>query len=387
MDRKKLAAVTEHTRGILKEHPLCDNCLGRMFAGKLGVLSHKRLGNKIRSRLKQKPAPTCYICKNLMSNLDTHVKKMIEISKEYQFSTFLIGAILQPSIHDRDDVIRSRFKLRGIASVKSDVTRELGKSFSRKTRTVVDYQNPDLVFTIDFKKEYCEIKPKALLLQARYTKDVRGLPQKQKPCDQCEGRGCFVCDFHGIREFNSVEGKTAKFLIEKFAAQQVKITWLGSEDESSLVLGNGRPFFVKLVNPHKRHISLAKKIELDGVSILGLRVIAKIPSDPVRFRTQVKMEIEAENDVSASMLEELKKLKAQPVVLYENSGHKHKKTIYSIRFKSASDRSFSVMMESDGGIPLKRFVTGQDVEPSISSMLETNCRCTLFDFRKIIITR
>ncbi|MDE1766894.1 MAG: tRNA pseudouridine(54/55) synthase Pus10 [Thaumarchaeota archaeon] len=382
-----MAAVTEHTRGILKEHPLCDNCLGRMFAGKLGVLSHKRLGNKIRNKLKQKPPPTCYICKNLMSNLDTQVKKMVEISKEYQFSTFLIGAILQPSIHDRDDVIRSKFKLRGIASIKSDVTRELGKSFSRKTRTVVDYQNPDLVFTIDFKKEYCEIKPKALLLQARYTKEVRGLPQKQKPCDQCDGRGCFVCDFHGIREFNSVEGKIAKFLIEKFGAQQAKMTWLGSEDESSLVLGNGRPFFVKLVNPHKRRISVAKKIELDGVSILGLRVMAKIPSDPVRFRTRVKMEIEAEDDVSASMLEELKKLEAQHVVLYENSGHKHKKTIYNIRFKSVSGRSFSMMMESDGGIPLKRFVTGQDVEPSISSMLETNCRCTLFDFRKIIVTR
>ena len=387
MDKKKLALVMEHTKGILKEHPLCDNCLGRMFAGKLGVLSHKRLGHKIRSKLKQKQPAACYICKSLMANLDSHVKKMIEISKEYQFSTFLIGAILQPSIHDRDDVIRSKFKLRGIASIKSDVTRELGKSFSRKTRAVVDYQNPDLVFTIDFKKDYCEIKPKALLLQARYTKDIRGLPQKQKPCDQCEGKGCFVCDFHGIKEFNSVEGKAAKFLIEKFGAQQARMTWLGSEDESSLVLGNGRPFFVKLVNPHKRNVSLAKKIDLDGISVLGLHVISKIPSDPVRFRTKVTMEVEAENEIPLGMLEELKKLKGQSIVLYENSGHKHKKSIYSIQIKSRSDKSFKITMESDGGIPLKRFVAGQDVEPSISSILETNCKCILFDFHKITVTK
>ena len=142
----------EHTRGILKEHPLCDNCLGRMFAGKLGVLSHKRLGHKIRGKLKQRQPSACYICKNLMSNLDLHVRKMIEISKEYQFSTFLIGAILQPSIHDRDDVIRSKFKLRGITSIKSDVTRELGKSFSRRTRTVVDFKTPTWCLQLISKK-------------------------------------------------------------------------------------------------------------------------------------------------------------------------------------------------------------------------------------------
>lgn len=387
MDKKKLALVIENTKGLLKEHPLCDHCLGRMFAEKLGVVSHKRLGNKIRNMLKQRPPKTCYICKNMMLNLDLHLKKMIDITKEYQFSTFLIGAILQPSIHDRDDLIRSKFKLRGIPSIKSDVTREMGKSFSRKTRSKVDYQNPDMVFTIDFKKEYYDIKPKAVLLQARYTKNIRGLPQKQKPCDQCEGKGCFVCDFHGIREFNSVEGKIAKFLIDKFGAQQAKITWIGSEDESSLVMGNGRPFFVKLVNPRKRNVSLQKKLDLDGVLIHKMHVISKIPSDPVRFRTEVVMEVDAENEITHDALGELEKLEGRSVVLYENSGRKHKKVIYDIKLNRESETSFKIMMKSDGGIPLKRFVAGQDVEPSISSILETNCKCKLFDFNKIIIMK
>lgn len=387
MDKKKLALVVENTKGLLKEHPLCDHCLGRMFAEKLGVVSHKRLGNKIRNMLKQRPPKTCYICKNMMLNLDLHLKKMFDVTKEYQFSTFLIGAILQPSIHDRDDLIRSKFKLRGIPSIKSDVTREMGKSFSRKTRSKVDYQNPDMVFTIDFKKEYYDIKPKAVLLQARYTKTMRGIPQKQKPCDQCEGKGCFVCDFHGIREFNSVEGKIAKFLIDKFGAHQAKITWIGSEDESSLVMGNGRPFFVKLVNPHKRSISLPKTLDLDGVLIHKMHVISKIPSDPVRFRTQVVMEVDAENEIAPDALEELEKLEGQSVVLYESSGRKHKKVIYDIKLKRESETSFKIVMESDGGIPLKRFVAGQDVEPSISGILETNCKCKLFDFHKISVTK
>ena len=357
-----------------------------MFAGKLGVVSHKRLGHKIRASLKQKQPQTCYICKNLMSSLETQVKKMTEASKEYQFSTFLIGAILQPSIHDRDDLIRSKFRLRGITSIKSDVTREMGKLFSRKTGSQVDYQNPDIVFTIDFKKDYFEIKPKAILLQARYTKSIRGLPQKQKTCENCQGKGCFACEFHGIREFDSVEGKIAIFFIERFGAQQAKITWLGSEDESSLVMGNGRPFFAKVVNPHKRKVPTGKKIDLGGVSLSGMQAINKIPSEPLRFRTVVEMEIESEGTVDASALEVLSKLKGQQLTLHENS-HKQRKTIYNIWVTRGSENLFRVKMESDGGIPLKRFVSGQEVEPSISGMLETNCRCTQFDFYKITVTR
>jgi tRNA pseudouridine synthase 10 len=387
VNKKKLAEVIKDTRGILREHPLFDHCLGRLFAGKLGISSHKKLGHKIRDKLKPRAPKSCYICKDLMSNLDVHLETMIDISKEYQFSTFLIGAILQPSIHDRDDVIRSKFKLRGISSIKSDITREMGKWFSRKIRAKVDYHNPDLVFTIDFKKGQCEIKSKSVFLQGRYAKSLRGIPQKQKPCEHCEGKGCFICDFHGIRGFNSVEGKIAKFLLEKFGAQQAKITWVGSEDESSLVVGNGRPFFVKLTNPHKRGSSLPRKIEVEGVSIHGLRIISKIPSDPVRFRTQVVLEIEAESKIPPTALKELKKLKDQPVILYENLAHKNKKNIYDIKFKRESDKSFKVMMESDGGIPLKRFVTGQRVEPSISSILETDCKCKLFDFHQIIVTK
>lgn len=376
----------EHTRGILKEHSLCDHCLGRMFAGRLGVVSHKRLGNKIRTRLKQRQPQTCYICKNLMAGLGLQVRKMVDKSSDYQFSTFLIGAVLQPSIHDRDDMIRSKFRLRGISSIKSDITREMGKIFSRRTGASVDYQNPDMVFTIDFKKDYCEIKPKAVLLQGRYTKTQRGLPQKQKPCEHCEGKGCFVCDFHGIREFDSVEGLIAKYFIEKLGAQQAKITWLGSEDESSLVAGNGRPFFARLVNPHKRKISGTRPVDLGGIAIEGLRVINKIPSDPVKFRTVVEMEVEAENEIEPSLLEGLEGLRGQQVVMRENS-RKQKKTVYKIGIRQKTPNSFKVNMESDGGIPLKRFVAGHDVEPSISGILGTNCRCVQFDFHKITVTR
>ena len=378
--------VIQETRQILKEYHLCDYCLGRMFASRLHLVSHKNLGGKIRKIIKQSNPKSCYLCKNLMPELDVFLKKMLEISKEYEFSTFLIGAILQPSILDRDDIVRSKFKLRGISGIKSDITREMGKQFGKKTRTKVDYQNPDIVFTIDFKKDLCEIKPKALVLQGRYTKEIRGFPQKQQSCKRCDGKGCFVCDFHGISEFNSVEGKIAQFFYEKFGAQQAKITWIGGEDESSLVLGNGRPFFVKLINPHKRKIALPKKITLDGVSIFHLRPVSKIPTDQIKFRTDVLLEIATEKDLTPEALNVLEGLKDMVISISENTSSKNQKRIYDVKIKKIDNRSFIILVELDGGIPLKRFVTGNNVEPNISMLLENSCKCTTFDFHKIVLS-
>lgn len=380
-----MGVVIEETKQILREYRLCDYCLGRLFASKLRLVSHKNLGEKIRRTIKQSKPKSCYLCKNLMPQLDVFLNKILDISKEYEFSTFLIGAILQPSILDRDDIIRSKFKLRGIAGIKSDVTREMGKQFGKKTRTKVDYQNPDIVFTIDFKKDQCDIKPKALILQGRYTKEIRGIPQKQESCNRCDGKGCFVCDFHGISEFNSVEGNIAKFLFEKFGAQQAKITWIGSEDESSLVLGNGRPFFVKMINPHKRKVALPKKVKLGCVTLLNLRVISKVPTDQIKFKTDVLLEISTEKDLTPEALNVLESLKEMPISINENVPWKNQKTIHDVKIKKMDSRSFTVLLTLDGGIPIKRLVTGTNVEPNISMLLENQCKCVTFDFHKIVL--
>ncbi len=376
--------IIEETKQILHEYRLCDYCIGRMFASRLRLVSHKNLGEKIRKAIKQGKPKSCYLCKNLMPSLDVFLKKILDISKEYEFSTFLIGAILQPSILDRDDMIRSKFKLKGISGIKSDITREMGKQFGKRTRTHVDYQNPDIVFTIDFKKDQCDIKPKAIVLEGRYTKNVRGIPQKQSSCDRCDGKGCFACDFHGISGFNSVEGHIAKFLFEKFSAQQAKITWIGSEDDSSLVLGNGRPFFVKMINPRKRKVILPKKIKLGDVAILNLKPISKIPTDQIKFKANVLLDVATEADFLPDSLDVLQSLQNMPVSINENSW-KNQKQIYKVQIKKIHNKSFTILVELDGGIPIKRLVTGPNVEPNISTLLENSCRCTTFDFQKIML--
>ena len=118
----------------------------------------------------------------------------------------------------------------------------------------------------------------------------------------------------------------------------------------------------------------------------NLKTIEKIPSDVIRFKSEIEMEVETEKEITQSQLKSLHKLEKQTISVYENSGKKNQKKIYHIKYKKMSENSFSVFMEADGGVPLKRFVNGSEVEPSLTSLLENQCKCKVFDFHEISLT-
>ncbi|MEW6587613.1 MAG: tRNA pseudouridine(54/55) synthase Pus10 [Thermoproteota archaeon] len=385
MAKTEFALVLAQSKKILKEYDLCDYCLGRLYAKKLGLASNKQLGRKIRENIRKKNIK-CYICKNIFESLTHYLAKMLEISNDYEFRTFLVGAILKASVLDRDDQIRSQFKLRGIDSIKTNITRELVKQFVKKTRKKYDSAEPDLTFTVDFKTESCGVQSKPLYVSGRYIKQTRGIPQKQKPCENCYGKGCLSCNRHGMSDFNSVEGMICKYLFERFGAQQAKITWIGGEDTSSLVLGQGRPFFAKIINPKKRSPKLPKKIKSDKIIIKSLKLIRKIPADPVQFVSKAKILVNTENPISPNDLLRLDQLKKTTLAIYENSGKRTEKLIYDVSYKKESDNSFYLYLRVDGGVPLKRLVSGENVFPNISEIISNNSKCETFDFEDIKLT-
>ncbi|HXU96413.1 MAG TPA: pseudouridine synthase, partial [Candidatus Nitrosotalea sp.] len=75
-----------------------------------------------------------------------------------------------------------------------------------------------------------------------------------------------------------------------------------------------------------------------------------------------------------------------PISISENTSRKNQKKIYDIKIKKMDPKSFTVLVELDGGIPIKRFVTGNNVEPNVSMLLENSCNCTKFDFHKITLS-
>ena len=360
---------------ISKEYFLCDHCMGRLFSKTLHLSSNKKLGKRIQKN-KTKNLQ-CYICKNFFLNLNHFLDLMLKSSSKYYFSTFSVGTIIKPSIVDRDDFIRSRYKLKRIDGIKTDISKELGKLFSKKTGKIVEPFDPDLTFTIHLKDNECFVRSKSLVLSGRYVKFLRDIPQKQQSCKNCSRKGCRECSYHGISEFDSVEGLISKFLFDMIGGTTAKFTWIGGEDKSSLVLGNGRPFFVKIQNPYKRKISKSK-VNFDTIKVTNLKIISKSPTRPLRFQSLLKVKIRTDK-VDSSSLRNLKSLKSQSIIVYEKSGKRSVKNISSLNYSKQSDNEFTLMIRAEGGFPVKRFVVGDDVSPNISNILNVPCHCEKFD--------
>jgi len=365
---------------ILKKYELCENCLGRLFSKQLHLSSNKLLGKKLRKNLNS--TQKCYICKNLFGNLNHFLKLMLDVSSNYSFLSFSVGAVIKPSVIDRDDYIRSKYKLKGIDSVKTDISKELRKLFSRKTKKIIDFLDPDVTFTVNLKDESCQMRSKSIFLSGRYIKTSRGIPQKQKSCGNCSGKGCRICNFHGISEFDSIEGIISQFLFKKFGGSTAKFTWIGGEDKSSLVLGTGRPFFVKIKNPLKRNSKLTS-VTFDFLKIINLKIVTASPKNPLKFNSSIELKISTEDEIDSKNLKKLKDLQKHPIVVYEKSGKRSEKKIFSVKYKKNSSNAFTLFIIAEGGFPVKRFVNSDDVSPGISQILNTSCKCQEFDFLDI----
>jgi len=367
---------------IIQKYPLCDNCLGRLFSKKLKSSSNRILGKKLKQNFSS-PSKKCYICKNLFDNIPSFLELMKDSSSSYTFSSFVVGAIIQPSIIDRDDYLRSKYQLRGVDGVKTGITGEISKQYAKKTKKKNEFLDPEATFTLNLKDKICHLRTKQISIQGRYNKIQRGFPQKKKSCENCLGKGCRTCSFHGLTNFDSVEGKISQFLFKKFGGTIAKFTWIGGEDNLSLVLGSGRPFFAQIQNPNKRRVRLPQSSKVSPIIIKNCKTISYVPKKSLSFWSIAKLKIITKNKISSPNLKKLKNILKNPVLIYENSGKRSEKKIFNLNYKKNSSNIFTLTIKVEGGFPIKRFVLGDNVVPGVSQTFGDQCKCQEFDFMEI----
>jgi len=124
-------------------------------------------------------------------------------------------------------------------------------------------------------------------------------------------------------------------------------------------------------------------IKLDSLEINDLKIVSHSPKKPVKFISLIDVKISTEFEIDVENLKKLKDLKKQPVVVYDKSGKRSEKKVFSVRYKKNSNDTFTLTIKSEGGFPIKRFVTGDGVSPGLSQILSTKCMCQEFDFLDI----
>jgi tRNA pseudouridine synthase 10 len=346
---------------LLKQYRLCKCCIER----------HISTGKSSRP---------CYICRGLMDNLGAIANSILAAVKGFEFDTFLIGATLSTQLYEREDTMRARLKIRGRESIKHYLTRELGMRLSRLTQKQVEYGKPDITITLTVDKENnvnVAVISRPLTFAGVYIKKSRGLPQKQDRCASCGGKGCNSCNYSGLSGYDSVEGIIANDLVQITGGQTPKFTWMGSEDYSSLVLGSGRPFYVRIFNPKKRKLK-NKTIKGNGIKAM-LNVINDIPVVQPRFTVKTKIHIRCENALTKKILKKLNSLPGSKVS-FENKSKIGIKSIHSVHVRQLDSNQFTLTIVADGGLMIKQLVGGEEyMKPNISEVLGTKCKCLVFD--------
>lgn len=99
--------IIEKAREILEKHPLCNHCLGRMFA-KLGKGTNEERGKAIRLILSMelnrevKEPENCELCQGIFRRMNELLDLVRNAVEDYEFQTFQIGSRFPKDILEKE---------------------------------------------------------------------------------------------------------------------------------------------------------------------------------------------------------------------------------------------------------------------------------------------
>ncbi|MEM4311972.1 MAG: tRNA pseudouridine(54/55) synthase Pus10 [Nitrososphaerales archaeon] len=350
---------------ILQKYELCDYCLGRQF-NLLSKVRDDELGKFLKETLKIE-TKGCYICSSLMSKIEDFGLKVIDYIKDYEFDSFLVGVSLRAEYTEREDELRAEFKLRGGESIKSSIGKLLGLKISKLSKRV-NFKDPQLRILVFPESELIKVKTKSIFLFGRYRKHIRGISQKIRRCYSCKGKGCLYCNFKGVKD--SITKILENRISPLFKADKVKFSWFGGEDENSLVLGKGRPFYAEIINPTLRKVNLETLIFKDAIEIKELKYVEGLYKG--NFKVKFRAEVNFIPEPKKEQIEEVESFfKDRTIKVITGKGEREKK-VYRINLKKVRD-IYKVLGYIDGGIHIKNFLMGKEgLEPNLAEKLKCN---------------
>ena len=341
-----------------------------------------------------------------MHSRDSIIQQIREtLNDDYQFDTFLIGATLPANLFEKEDQIRARFKIRGRENIKSQLIRDLRKKFSEVTKKRIDILHPDLTINLQFQKNTSleiNTKMRPLIMLGRYIKKNRGIPQRSGGEHNSGNELCIQSEPYRIvsqtprqasvirtLEDVSIQSIISKEILRITKGEALKFSWIGSEDENSLVLGSGRPFFVQIRNPKTIHLNQKTlRFQEYGLFVNIEEFFERLPEQPVQFIAKTRIVIQASRQIGKEGGLKIKSL-ANSIVVFQNQKNKSRssaKRIYSIDIVKINNKIFELDVIADGGLAIKQFVEGREyISPNISAVANLQCKCLLFDILDIRI--
>ena len=370
--------------------PLCDHCLGRLYAMLGHGLSNDERGKAIRIiyamennvNLDSLYPKNCELCNNIFSRLDDYAKYIANILKDIEYDTFMIGSRFPQEIIEKEKKLQEEFGNLG-EPINREFNRELGKRVMNITEKEATIKEPDVTVIVDTEYDDFKIEIKPLLIYGRYRKLIRGIPQTKWPSGKYK---------------ESVEEIIAKPIMEVTKGEGHALHGMGREDIDALMLGNGRPFILEIKMPKRRKINLdeiEKKINSSGkVEVLNLRFaskeeIAKIKSAEPKKKYKVGIKVDASEDELKNALNSLigKISQRTPTrVKHRRADKIRRKEVYEVKLIGKNEDAWIVEVLAQSGTYIKELMHGDNgrTTPSLAEKLGKKVEVLWLDVVEIL---
>ncbi len=406
----------EKAMEILRKYPLCDRCLGRLFA-RLGtgldnsergraikdyllMSIHERilseglsneLLNDVRALAVSGHEPStkflsnmgisvsrarCYVCNDsIFDKLDEWASAIANSLRSLgvEFKSFRLGSRVPLDVLNRELGITTEFNISSAESIKRELNRELGKRVSAILGVAFSREEPDVEAVIDISTGSVEVQVMPIYILARYRK------------------------VHRL----SNDGE-AKWPIDRVAqaygAQGVIVHAGGADPRGVRVLGSGRPVVLQIVRPSRRpDINSIQPLLMDSsydVVLNGLsrtrastvvKMKARVSDYVITYRVLAITGRPITDEGIKSLHEYFRNRQVVQVIRRGRGVRRRVSMVYELDGKVVRGRLVEFLIKCQGNLYVRGFVHGGygDVEPSLAGTLGISIRPVEVDILSI----
>ncbi len=386
---------------ILKNYPLCDHCLGRLFA-KLGLdLGNDERGRAIKTLLSMKlhrmhedgeikreelrtyalnagdpvtrlyrriyeekvEGVSCYVCNGRINRryFKDHADRIYRLIREYDATSFLIGVSLSQEIMLRELEIASLLGLETSESIKNEIKREIGKMIRDKYGVEPDFEHPDIVVIINYDDDTYKLIVNPILYLGLYWKRGRNISHTT------------WINKAGIKQYPySLEEFLNDRMNRVFESERIIHHASGREDVDARMLGTGRPLVVEVKRPKHRRIDMSVLNNILNTHIIRVCLFDKAERSTIEYlkgegskKSKVyKVLFYTESPLSEDQISKLENELTNATVeqltpkriLRRKKEHIRRRKVYSVKVARIHDQVYEALVKCDGGLYVKELV-------------------------------
>jgi tRNA pseudouridine synthase 10 len=416
-------SLLDDARRLAATGPVCDACLGRVFADRSFGLTNAERGRSLRVAVALDDdddfdpvtVEDCWVCEGRCGEFDDWAARAADTVENVEFDTYQVGTRTPPLIEENERLFREEvghdpemaLAPDGDAAgepFKMEFNREVGKRVGRLVDAEVEFERPDVQFIVDIDADRVEAEINSAFVYGRYRKLERDIPQTEWPCRECQGSGrqgrdpCDHCGGSGYLYERSVEELTAPVVEDVMDGVDTLFHGAGREDVDARMLGTGRPFVVEVKEPRRRRVDV-DRLEADvnafadgAVEVEGLRLATYEMVERVKrldasktYRAAVAFDDDIEADALDAALASLDGATVEQDtpsrVDHRRASMTRTREVYNADGEFEDPRHATVEIHGAGGLYVKELVSGDDgrTEPSLAGLLGVGARVTALD--------